>query len=94
MRGVDYVVYAAALQQLPAAEYNPTECITANINVAENVTYAALVNNVKCVIALSTDKAANPINLYGATKLCSDTLFVAANNLVGDRVRRSEGRPG
>lgn len=84
MRGVDYVIHAAALKQVPAAEYNPMECIKTNINGAENVIRAALANRVKKVIALSTDKAANPINLYGATKLCSDKLFVAANNLVGD----------
>jgi UDP-N-acetylglucosamine 4,6-dehydratase/5-epimerase len=83
MRGVDFVVHAAALKQVPAAEYNPMECIKTNINGAENVIHATLVNNVKKIIALSTDKAANPINLYGATKLCSDKLFVAANNLAG-----------
>lgn len=83
MRGVDYVVHAAALKQVPAAEYNPMECIKTNINGAENVIQAALNNQVKRVIALSTDKAANPINLYGATKLCSDKLFVAANNMAG-----------
>jgi UDP-N-acetylglucosamine 4,6-dehydratase len=84
MNGVDYVIHAAALKQVPAAEYNPMECIKTNVNGAENVIHAALANNVKRVIALSTDKAANPINLYGATKLCSDKLFVAANNLVGN----------
>ena len=84
MRGVDYVIHAAALKQVPAAEYNPMECIKTNINGAENVIRASLENQVKKVIALSTDKAANPINLYGATKLCSDKLFVAANNLVGN----------
>ncbi|MBL8642586.1 MAG: UDP-N-acetylglucosamine 4,6-dehydratase (inverting) [Rhodospirillaceae bacterium] len=84
MRGVDYVIHAAALKQVPAAEYNPIECIKTNINGAENVVHAALESKVKRVIALSTDKAANPINLYGATKLCSDKLFVAANNLVGE----------
>ncbi len=78
MRGVDYVVHAAALKQVPAAEYNPMECIKTNIHGAENVIQAALLNQVKKVIALSTDKAANPINLYGATKLASDKLFVAA----------------
>lgn len=89
MRDVDYVVHAAALKQVPAAEYNPTECIKTNVNGAENVIHAALVNHVKKVIALSTDKAANPINLYGATKLVSDKLFVAANNIVGgDRPTR------
>ena len=88
MRGVDYVIHAAALKQVPAAEYNPIECIKTNINGAENVIQAALENKIKKVIALSTDKAANPINLYGATKLCSDKLFVAANNLVGNSPTR------
>lgn len=83
MRGVNYVIHAAALKQVPAAEYNPMECIKTNINGAENVIAAALDNNVEKVIALSTDKAANPINLYGATKLASDKLFVAANNIAG-----------
>ena len=83
MRGVHYVIHAAALKQVPAAEYNPMECIKTNINGAENVIDAALDNNVEKVIALSTDKAANPINLYGATKLASDKLFVAANNIAG-----------
>jgi UDP-N-acetylglucosamine 4,6-dehydratase/5-epimerase len=85
MRGVDYVIHAAALKQVPAAEYNPTECIRTNIYGAENVIHAALENDVEKVIALSTDKAANPINLYGATKLASDKLFVAANNIAGGR---------
>lgn len=83
MRGVDYVIHAAALKQVPAAEYNPMECIKTNIHGAENVIHAALENEVEQVIALSTDKAANPINLYGATKLASDKLFVAANNMAG-----------
>jgi len=83
MRGVDYVIHAAALKQVPAAEYNPMECIKTNIHGAENVIAAAIEAGVKKVIALSTDKAANPINLYGATKLASDKLFVAANNVVG-----------
>ncbi|MBQ4846344.1 UDP-N-acetylglucosamine 4,6-dehydratase (inverting) [Pseudoalteromonas sp. MMG005] len=83
MREVDYVIHAAALKQVPAAEYNPMECIKTNINGAENVIEAALDCNVEKVIALSTDKAANPINLYGATKLASDKLFVAANNIAG-----------
>lgn len=83
MRGIDFVVHAAALKQVPAAEYNPTECIKTNISGAENVIHAALENGVQKVIALSTDKAANPINLYGATKLVSDKLFVAANNIAG-----------
>lgn len=88
MHGVDYVIHAAALKQVPAAEYNPMECIKTNIHGAENVIHAALQSNVRKVIALSTDKAANPINLYGATKLCSDKLFVAANNLAGGRDTR------
>lgn len=83
MDGVDYVIHAAALKHVPVAEYNPMECIKTNINGAENVIKAAIKNNVEKVIALSTDKAANPINLYGATKLASDKLFVAANNMVG-----------
>ena len=82
-RNIDYVVHAAALKQVPAAEYNPMECIKTNIVGAENVIAAALDNAVEKVIALSTDKACNPINLYGATKLASDKSFVAANNLVG-----------
>ena len=88
MYQVDYVVHAAALKQVPAAEYNPMECIKTNINGAQNVINAAIAAGVKKVIALSTDKAANPINLYGATKLASDKLFTAANNLVGDRKTR------
>ena len=83
MNGVDYVIHAAALKHVPIAEYNPMECIKTNINGAQNVIDAALDCHVKKVIALSTDKAANPVNLYGATKLASDKLFVAANNLVG-----------
>lgn len=83
MRDVDYVVHAAALKQVPAAEYNPNECIKTNINGAQNVIDAAIATNVRRVIALSTDKAANPVNLYGATKLASDKLFVAANNISG-----------
>ncbi|VEF25283.1 UDP-glucose 4-epimerase [Shewanella baltica] len=82
-KDVDFVIHAAALKQVPAAEYNPMECIKTNIYGAENVIRAAISNNVSKVIALSTDKAANPINLYGATKLASDKLFVAANNIVG-----------
>ena len=88
MRDIDYVVHAAALKQVPAAEYNPTECIRTNITGAENVIHAAIHNGVHRVIALSTDKAANPINLYGATKLVSDKLFVAANNIVGNHPTR------
>ena len=83
MDGVDYVIHAAALKQVPAAEYNPMECIKTNIHGAENVIKASIANDVKKIIALSTDKAANPINLYGATKLASDKLFVAANNMTG-----------
>jgi UDP-N-acetylglucosamine 4,6-dehydratase/5-epimerase len=95
MNGVDYVIHAAALKQVPAAEYNPMECIKTNIHGAENVINAALANNVEKVIALSTDKAANPINLYGATKLVSDKLFVAANNVAGGhRTRFSVVRYG
>jgi len=88
MNGVDYVIHAAALKQVPAAEYNPFECIKTNIHGAENVIQAAIANDVKKVVALSTDKAANPINLYGATKLASDKLFVAANNIVGTNETR------
>ncbi len=88
MRGVDFVVHAAALKQVPAAEYNPMECIKTNIHGAENVINAALENNIGKVIALSTDKAANPINLYGATKLVSDKMFVAANNIAGGHQTR------
>ena len=83
MTGVDYVIHTAALKQVPAAEYNPFEFIKTNVIGAENVISAALDNNVKRVVALSTDKAANPINLYGATKLCSDKLFVAGNSYSG-----------
>lgn len=88
MYKVDYVVHAAALKQVPAAEYNPMECIKTNAGGAQNVINAAIECGVKKVIALSTDKAANPINLYGATKLCSDKLFTAANALAGDRPTR------
>ena len=87
-RKIDYVIHAAALKQVPAAEYNPIECIKTNINGAENVIRAAIENEVEKVIALSTDKAANPINLYGATKLCSDKLFVAGNNIAGGHATR------
>lgn len=85
MEGVDYVIHAAAMKQVPASEYNPMECIKTNIYGAENVIKAAIRNNVQRTIALSTDKAASPINLYGATKLASDKLFIAANNMVGTR---------
>jgi len=83
MKDVDFVIHAAALKQVPAAEYNPMECIKTNIHGAQNVIECAIEAGVERVIALSTDKAANPINLYGATKLASDKLFVAANNIVG-----------
>jgi UDP-N-acetylglucosamine 4,6-dehydratase len=85
MNSVDYVVHAAALKHVPIAEYNPMECIKTNINGAQNVIEASLHSNVSHVIALSTDKAASPINLYGATKLASDKLFVAANNIRGGK---------
>ncbi len=88
MKGVDYVIHAAALKQVPAAEYNPMECIKTNVYGAENVLHAALANKVHKVIALSTDKAANPINLYGASKLASDKLFIAANNIAGGEPTR------
>ena len=94
MRGIDIVIHAAALKQVPAAEYNPMECIKTNIHGAENIIKAALDNNVEKVVALSTDKAANPINLYGATKLASDKLFVAANNISGGRTQFSVIRYG
>jgi len=81
--GIDYVIHAAALKQVPAAEYNPCESVKTNIVGAMNIIDAALANNVKKVVALSTDKACNPINLYGATKLCSDKLFVAGNSYSG-----------
>jgi UDP-N-acetylglucosamine 4,6-dehydratase (inverting) len=85
LEGVDVVVHAAALKQVPAAEYNPFECIKTNVLGAQNLIEACLDSGVERVIALSTDKAAAPINLYGATKLCSDKLFVAANNIRGRR---------
>ena len=88
MREVDYVIHAAALKHIPVAEYNPMECIKTNINGADNVINVALEQGVEKVIALSTDKAVNPINLYGATKLAADKLFVAANNLAGERKTR------
>lgn len=83
MRGIDYVIHAAALKQVPAAEYNPFECIRTNVHGAENVVNAAIRSNVKRVVALSTDKAANPVNLYGASKLASDKIMIAARNLAG-----------
>jgi UDP-N-acetylglucosamine 4,6-dehydratase len=88
MGGVDYVVHAAALKQVSAAEYNPLECIKTNIHGAQHVIEAALACGVKKVIGLSTDKAASPINLYGATKLAADKLFVAANNITGRHMTR------
>jgi len=95
MEGVDVVVHAAALKQVPTAEYNPFECIKTNVLGAQNVIDACLSARVRRVVALSTDKAAAPTNLYGATKLCSDKLFVAANNIRGDRdVRFSVVRYG
>ena len=83
MRGIDFVIHAAAMKHVDVAEYNPQECIRTNIGGAENVIHAAIEAGVERVVALSTDKAASPINLYGATKLCSDKLFVAANALAG-----------
>lgn len=83
MRGIDYVIHAAALKQVTAAEYNPMECLKTNVIGGQNVIHAALENEVEKVIALSTDKAVNPINLYGASKLASDKLFIAANNIAG-----------
>lgn len=85
LEGIDTVIHAAALKQVPAAEYNPMEFIKTNVLGADNIVKACLATNVKRVIALSTDKAAAPINLYGATKLCSDKLFIAANNIKGGR---------
>lgn len=85
LEGIDTVVHAAALKQVPAAEYNPIEFINTNVMGAENIVQACLDTGVKRVVALSTDKAAAPVNLYGATKLCSDKLFIAANNIKGDR---------
>ena len=83
LEGIDIVVHAAALKQVPAAEYNPFECIKTNVLGAQNLIEACMDSGVKHVVALSTDKAAAPINLYGATKLCSDKLFIAANNMAG-----------
>lgn len=88
MKGVDYVIHAAAMKHVDVAEYNPQECIRTNIGGAENVINAAIECGVKKVVALSTDKAASPVNLYGATKLCSDKLFVAANHLAGNNPPR------
>ena len=88
LEGIDTVVHAAALKQVPAAEYNPMEFVKTNVLGAENVIQACLDTKVRRVVALSTDKAAAPINLYGATKLCSDKLFIAANNIKGERSLR------
>ena len=88
MAGIDYVVHAAAMKQIPASEDNPTEAIKTNIGGAENIIATALAEGVKKVIALSTDKAANPANLYGATKLCSDKLMIAANKIKSDQVTK------
>lgn len=85
LEGVDIVIHAAALKQVPAAEYNPFECIKTNVIGAQNLIEACFDTQVQCVVALSTDKAAAPVNLYGATKLCSDKLFIAANNVRGAR---------
>lgn len=85
LEGIDTVIHAAALKQVPAAEYNPMEFVKTNVLGAENLIQAAIDTKVKRIVALSTDKAAAPINLYGATKLCSDKLFIAANNIKGDR---------
>jgi len=94
MRGIDHVIHAAALKHVPIAEYNPMECIKTNIHGAENVIQASLDMNIESVMALSSDKAANPINLYGATKLASDKLFIAANNMAGGRTKFSVVRYG
>lgn len=94
MNGIDIIIHAAALKQVPVAEYNPFEFVKTNVLGAQNIIEAALDNNVKQVIALSTDKAAAPINLYGATKLCSDKLFVAADNYAGQRCKFSVVRYG
>jgi len=95
LEGVDAVIHAAALKQVPTAEYNPFECIKTNVLGAQNIVDACLSSSVKRVVALSTDKAAAPINLYGATKLCSDKLFIAANNVHGSQdIRLSVVRYG
>jgi len=86
--GIDVIIHAAAMKQIPAAEYNPMEAIKTNVLGAENIVNAAIENGVSRVVALSTDKAANPANLYGATKLCSDKLMVAGNVLAGARPTR------
>jgi len=94
LSGVDFVIHAAALKQVPAAEYNPIECIKTNVIGAENVINACINQKIKKVIALSTDKAVNPVNLYGATKLCSDKLFIAANHLADESTRFAVVRYG
>ncbi|WP_245644244.1 UDP-N-acetylglucosamine 4,6-dehydratase (inverting) [Magnetospirillum moscoviense] len=95
LRGVDIVIHAAALKHVPVAEYNPTECLHTNVWGAENLVWAALNNDLEAVIALSTDKAVNPVNLYGASKLAAEKVFVAANNLRGtSRTRFSVVRYG
>jgi len=94
LNGIDFVIHAAALKQVPAAEYNPIECIKTNVIGAENVINACIDQKIRRVIALSTDKAVNPVNLYGATKLCSDKLFVAANHLAGEGTRFAVVRYG
>lgn len=95
LEGIDIVIHAAALKQVPAAEYNPFECIKTNVIGAQNLIEACFDTDVQCVVALSTDKAAAPVNLYGATKLCSDKLFIAANNVRGSRdIRLSVVRYG
>ena len=94
MRGVDFVIHAAALKQVPTAEYNPFECIRTNVHGAENVVTASIRNGVKKVVALSTDKAASPANLYGASKLASDKIFVAAGNLSAGKPSYSVVRYG
>ena len=86
LEGIDTVIHAAALKQVPAAEYNPMEFIRTNVLGADNIVKACLARDVKRVVALSTDKAAAPINLYGASKLCSDKLFIAANNIKGKEI--------
>ena len=85
LENINTVVHAAALKQVPAAEYNPMEFVKTNVLGAENLIQACLDSNVKHVVSLSTDKAAGPVNLYGATKLCADKLFIAANNIKGNR---------
>ena len=93
-KGVDYVIHAAALKHVPIAEYNPLECIKTNIYGSNNIVTAALEAQVKKVIALSTDKAVNPINLYGATKLCAEKVFITANALTGNKTNFSVVRYG